>query len=77
MPCYFFHLHNDLQTRDEEGRELASFDAARRAAEEDARHMAAESVRAGHLQLDHFVEVTAEDGQPLFRVTFGDVVRVG
>jgi hypothetical protein len=77
VPHYFFHLYNDLETHDEEGRDLPGIEAARRAAEEDARHMAAESVRAGRLPLDHFVEVAADDGQPLFRVTFGDVVEVG
>ena len=77
MPRYYFHLYNDVETHDEEGRDLASIDAARRAAEEDARHMAAESVRSGRLQLDHFVEVAAENGEPLFRVTFGDVVEIG
>jgi hypothetical protein len=77
VPRYFFHLHNDVETHDEEGRDLADIDAARRAAEEDARHMAAESVRGGCLPLGHFVEVADEDGQSLFRVTFGEVVKIG
>jgi hypothetical protein len=77
VPRYFFHLYNDLEVRDDEGRDLPDIDAACRAAEEDARHMAAESVRAGHLPLDHFVEVTDADGNPLFRVTFGQVVEIG
>jgi hypothetical protein len=76
MPRFFFHLHNDIDTHDEEGRDLPDIDAARRSAEHDARNMAAESVRAGHLVLDHFVEVTGEEGRPLFRVTFGEVVEI-
>ena len=49
MPRYFFHLHNDLDVRDEEGRELPDIESALRAAGEDARTMAAESVRMGTL----------------------------
>ena len=76
MPRYFFHLHNDYDTHDDEGRELSDLHAARRCAEEDARAMAAESVRDGHLNLSHFVEVADEGGAPFFRVTFGEVVRL-
>jgi hypothetical protein len=76
MPRYFFHLHNDLDVRDEEGRELPDIESALRAAGEDARTMAAESVRMGHLNLAHFVEVTGPDGRPLFRVTLGEVVEI-
>ncbi len=76
MPRYFFHLHNDVDSHDEEGRELPDLAAARCAAAEDARHMAAESVRSGHLDLAHFVEVTDENSKPLLRVTFGEVVTI-
>ena len=76
MPRYFFHLHNDLEVVDDEGRDLPGLEAARRAAEDDARQMASESVRQGHLDLAHFVEVTGDDGHPLFRVKFGEVVRI-
>jgi len=76
MPRFFFHLHNDLESADDEGRELPDIEAARRAAEQDARDMAAESVRAGHLTRSHFVEVAGEDGEPRFCVTFGEVVEI-
>ena len=76
MPRYFFHLQNDEFVRDDEGRDLPGIDAARRAAEADARTMAAESVRSGILNLAHFVEVEGEDGKALFRVSFGDAVEV-
>jgi hypothetical protein len=76
VPRFFFHLHNDLDTCDEEGRDLPDLAAARSAAEEDARHMAAESVREGRLNTSHFVEVSGDDGQSLLRVTFGEVVKI-
>jgi hypothetical protein len=76
VPRYFFHLFNDVDTPDEEGRELPDAESARIAAQEDARTMAAESVRAGHLDVSHSVEVTDESGQHLFSVTFGEVVEI-
>ena len=76
MPRFFFHLHNDIDSLDEEGRELANIDAARRCAEEDARHMAAENVRQGRLVLSHYVEVADAGGERLFRITFGEAVAV-
>ena len=77
MPRYYFHLHNDLSTTDEEGRELADVDAAHRAAEREAREMAAESVQnRGQLNLGHYVEVTDERGEPVMRVRFGEAVAI-
>jgi hypothetical protein len=76
MPRYYFHLHNGLDVIDEEGRELPDLEAARRAAVIDARQMAAESVRLGHLDLSHYLEVTDETGKTLFRTPFGAAVTV-
>ena len=42
---YYFHLHNDMYSPDEEGVELDDIAAAREHAEQEARIMAAESVR--------------------------------
>jgi len=75
MARFYFHLYNDIVSKDEEGRELPNVEAARHDAQEDARDMAAESVRDGQLNLSHYVEVADESG-PLFRVTYGDVVTV-
>ena len=76
VPRYFFHLHNDVDATDEEGREFPDVEAARRAAEEDARQMAGESARAGHIDKAHYIEVFDEAGTALFRVTFGEVVTI-
>lgn len=61
---------------DKEGSELPNAEAARALAENEARVMAAESVKKGHLDLSHYVEVADESGETLFKVRFGDVVCV-
>lgn len=73
---FYFHLHNDVHTQDESGRDLPDAAAARAVAEDEARAMAAESVKVGHLDLSHNVEVADENGDTLFAVTFGDVVAI-
>lgn len=73
---FYFHLHNDVETHDEEGVELADTTAAVRHAKDEARTMAAESVGVGHLNLSHCIEVTDKAGAGLLKVTFGDVVEV-
>jgi hypothetical protein len=73
---YFFHLHNDIEAYDEEGRELPDIEAARDAAMAAARDMAAESVREGHLNLGHYVEVEDGHGTPVMKITFGEVVSI-
>ena len=76
MPRYFFHLHNDVDAIDEEGREFPDAESARRAAEDDARQMAGESAREGHIDKAHYIEVFDGAGNSLFRVTFGEVVTI-
>jgi hypothetical protein len=73
---FFFHLYDDIDTQDEEGTDLADETAARALAQEEALTMAAESVRQGHLNLSHFVEVIDASGNKVFKVTFGEVVAV-
>jgi hypothetical protein len=73
---FYFHLHNDIETQDEEGTELADEAAARDLAQDEARTMAAESVRRGRLDLSHSVQVTDSDGTSLFYVTFGEAVTI-
>jgi hypothetical protein len=73
---YYFHLYNDIEALDEEGTELPDPQAACELAKEYAREMAAESVKAGHLDLSHRVEVTDEGGAPVFKVMFGEVVAI-
>jgi hypothetical protein len=76
MPRFYFNLYNDMTSIDEEGLELPNAAVALQRAARIAREMAAESVRNGHLVLDHRLEVTNEDGQSVGTVHFRDVVRV-
>ena len=76
MGQFYFDLYNDDITMDDEGRSLPDINAAHSQAVADARHMAAESVRDGRLNLGHYVEVMTDDREPLFRVTFGEVVEI-
>lgn len=76
MPRYFFHLHNHIETPDEEGVALADLAAARDLAEREARSMAAQSVAHGKLDLHHSIEVTDAAGTTVLRVRFGDVIEI-
>ena len=76
MPHFYFHLHNDLEALDPEGRDLPDLAAARDAATRAVRELAAETVAEGRLNLGHFVEVADGAGEPLFRVAFGDVITI-
>ena len=76
MPRYFFHVHNDLETIDDEGLEFTDDQAARSHAIEESRAMAADSVRDGKLTLSHSIRVVRSDGAPVDVVRFGEAVRV-
>jgi hypothetical protein len=76
VPRFYFHLHNDIETFDKEGRDLWGVEAARQAALEEARSMAAESVKLGHLDPSHYVAVTDENGDTLFCTSFGEAVKI-
>lgn len=73
---YYFHLHDDIVTRDEEGKEFGARDEATRHAQGEARAMASVAVFYGTLNLQHFLEVTNDGDEPTFRVTFGEVVTL-
>jgi len=76
VPRYYFHLLNDLTVRDEEGIELPNLACAMQRAAASAREMAAESVREGHLVLQHRIEVTDGTGTTVGVVHFRDVVEI-
>lgn len=76
VPRNFFHLFNDQTAIDREGRDLPNDAAALHEGAREARNMAAQSVRDGHLILDHRIEVTCADGRKLATVYFRDVVKV-
>ncbi|QIK78275.1 hypothetical protein G7077_04510 [Sphingomonas piscis] len=76
MARYFFDLKNDVDVRDEEGRELAGLDEVRTAAVAEAREMMTESVLSGHLNLDHFIQVRDEGGTVVLVMRFAEAVDV-
>jgi hypothetical protein len=76
MPLYYFHVYNDDITLDDEGAELADEHAALARAIKEARVLAAETVRNGHLTTDHRIEVVDADQNPIGTVTFGEAVEI-
>lgn len=76
MARFYFHLFNDVTSVDEEGADLPSESAAMQRAKANAREMAAESVRDGHLVLSHRIDVGNELGDTIATIRFGDVVQV-
>jgi hypothetical protein len=79
MPRFYFHLYDDIQTLDEEGRAYPAFEAALTAAFVAARALAAEQVaREGRVVASHRIDLADERQRVLDSVYFGDaVVLVG
>ena len=76
MPRYFFHLYDDVVSRDEEGLELPDQASAARKAIASARHMACQEVLEGHLNLNHRIEIENEAGEVVLTVRFEDAVKM-
>jgi hypothetical protein len=76
MPRYFFHIHEEVAVRDEEGIELADVAAARRQAIAGARDIMSEQVRGGRLGLRNRVDVEDERGDSVFSLAFADAVDI-
>lgn len=76
MPLYFFHVFNDEITVDEEGTELADLAAAREFAIESARALVCDSVKHGHLNLDHRIEIADETDARKMTVTFREAFTI-
>ncbi len=76
MKRYFFNLYNDDITEDFEGVELADDDAACERAMKEARNLAAESVRCGHLVGNHYIEIVDADRKVVGSVRFDEAVAV-
>ena len=66
----------DVNAEDQEGVALPNDAVAMQKAVESARELATESVRQGHLILDHRIEVEDESGRRVGVVHFRDVVQV-
>jgi hypothetical protein len=76
VPRYFFHVYDDVIAHDEEGLELPNEEAARLQALIGARDLIAAQVKHGYLIRSHWIDVADEEGQVLFKVTFGEAVHI-
>lgn len=76
MPRYLFHLYNDEETLDLEGRLFPSLEAAHADAVQTARSiMGSELTSKGEITLSHWIELETEEGE-MHIVTFGDTVKI-
>lgn len=77
MPRYFLHLLNSIgYAADEEGRELADLDVARRKAIEGIRSIVSEEVKDGLIDLRGRIDVADQDGRVLLVVRFSEAVEL-
>lgn len=76
MPRYLFHVYNDDETTDCEGKELLNLRAARAVAVKGARAIMADEIQTiGLIDLNHWIEIEDEQGE-MTVVTFRDAVTV-
>ena len=73
---YRFHVFNDQQTIDREGKVLADLDTARAFAIELARRIMADEIKtSGQINLGHWIEIEDEHGE-MDVVPFGEAIRI-
>lgn len=76
MPRYRFHLYNDIETEDLEGRLFPNLKTAIGDAIRCARSiMASDLTSKGEITLSHWIELETEEGE-MHVVTFGDSVKI-
>ena len=77
MPRYYFHLYDDIISKDHEGQLLPNIQAARVYAIEAARAMmAAEIQEKGTVSLSDWLEVEDEQGEVVLIVKFDEAVNI-
>ncbi|TFI60118.1 hypothetical protein E2493_02410 [Sphingomonas parva] len=77
MPRYFFHLYNAIGiTRDEEGQELPSVEAARASAVKVIRDILRDEIGSGALGIGGRVVIADEASAIVGTVPFGEAVRI-
>lgn len=76
MARYKFHIFNDDQTIDGEGKEFPTLEAARSYAVDCARDIMAHELRKkGEIDLSDWIEIEDEFGE-MHVVTFGDAAKI-
>lgn len=74
---YYFHLYNDIDVPDEEGKELADLQAAREWALCQVRALIGEMAKTeGRVVLRHRIDIEDGAGRVLDSVRFGDALDV-
>lgn len=74
---YYFHLHNDMDVPDHEGKELPDLQAAREWARSQARALFGQLAKdEGRVTLHHHIDIEDENGTVLDTVRFADAVKV-
>jgi hypothetical protein len=76
MPCFFFHVYDEVVARDDEGHACADLQAAIAEAVRGVRSLACEQVHRGVLHLRHRIEIADEADHVLAIVTFKDVIEI-
>jgi len=76
MPRYLFHLYDDEETLDAEGKHFPGLEAAQAEAVQSARSIMGSQLQStGEITLSHWIEVETEAGE-IHIVTFGDTVKI-
>jgi hypothetical protein len=77
VPRFYFHLRNDLDVPDDEGKELPDLGAAHTQALELARFEVSEMAKEqGRVVLHHRIDIEDEQHRVVDSVWFRDVVQV-
>jgi DUF1009 family protein len=77
MPQFYFHLHDNMDVTDEEGKELPDLEAAHAYATNLARFEIGQAVIArGKVLLSHRIDIENEQGDVVGSLRFGDVVEI-
>lgn len=76
MPRFFFNVHDDAVTADDEGVELPDAEAARLEAIRGARSLACEQVSNGYLNVNHRIEVHDSLRREVATIRFGEAIRI-
>jgi len=77
MPRFYFHLRNDMDVPDDEGKDLPNLEAALEQAASEARKLAGEVVKEnGRITLSHRIDIEDDQHNLLASVSVRDVVRV-
>ena len=77
MPIFYFHLHNDLDVVDEEGRDFPDLGAAVAFAQENALFTMAQTLKdEAHINFHHHIDIEDEQGNVLETVRFKDVAKI-